>query len=119
MDRAWLVRFLEEPAILHPNARMPILFPAGRAGFAERWLVAESLLGPSTQPDSPKPATPGDHRAGRQAFINQGCATCHLLPNCRCRIRQTWAAGRARPGRPADPGDPGSVPGQSPWTLSG
>jgi mono/diheme cytochrome c family protein len=85
VERTWLLRWLEDPAAVHPDARMPTLFPAGRGGFTERWLVAESLLGPAPAPDSPKTPGPGDHRAGRQVFINQGCAACHQLPDLPAR----------------------------------
>src|SRR5262249_51984842 len=48
IDRAWLLDWLADPAKVRPEARMPTLFPDGRTGFVERWLVAEYLLGPAT-----------------------------------------------------------------------
>jgi len=87
--RAWLLRWLDNPAAVHADARMPALFPAGRAGFAERWLVTESLLGPAAPADAPKTPVPGDHRAGRQTFIHLGCAACHLLPDLPAKDQAT------------------------------
>ncbi|HEV3257632.1 MAG TPA: hypothetical protein VG013_12170, partial [Gemmataceae bacterium] len=77
--QAWLLDWLADPAKVRPGAHMPALFPPGRKGFVERWLVAEHLLGPS--PSTRSASVPGDHRAGRTAFISLGCAACHQLPD--------------------------------------
>jgi glucose/arabinose dehydrogenase/mono/diheme cytochrome c family protein len=80
LSRAWLLRWLDDPAKVHADARMPALFTSDRAGFVERWLLAEHLLGPAkSEPTAQKSA--GDHRAGRLAFLNLGCAACHLVPD--------------------------------------
>lgn len=78
LRRAWLTRWLEDPAKINPGARMPVLFDQTREGFVERTLITELL----TRPDPP-PASPsaGDHRAGRMAFIGLACATCHVVPD--------------------------------------
>src|SRR5262249_5410789 len=44
LGRDWLLRWLEAPAAVHADARMPSLFTPDRAGFIERWLVADYLL---------------------------------------------------------------------------
>jgi cytochrome c551/c552 len=81
VSRAWLLRWLEDPAKVHADARMPALFTRDRTGFVERWLLADHLLGPEKS-DRPAPVQPrGDHRAGRLAFLNLGCAACHFLPD--------------------------------------
>jgi cytochrome c551/c552 len=59
---------------------MPVLFAAGRQGFVERWLVTEKLLGPLAAAAPSDPDIPGDHRAGRTAFLSLGCVACHPLP---------------------------------------
>ncbi len=76
LNRAWLVDWLADPAKVRPDAHMPALFADDRAGFTERWLVATHLAGDRT----PEPV-PGDHRAGRLAFLSLGCAACHLVPD--------------------------------------
>jgi mono/diheme cytochrome c family protein len=79
LDRDWLLRWLDSPAQVRPDARMPALFATDRAAFVERWLLAEFLSGgPKPPPDN---ATTGDHRAGRLAFVNLGCAACHFVPD--------------------------------------
>src|SRR5262249_45564376 len=52
VQRDWLLRWLEDPAAVHADTRMPALFSADRTGFVERWLVADSLLGPGEPPPS-------------------------------------------------------------------
>ena len=57
---------------------MPAVFTNDRAGFVERWIVAESLTaGAAKREDVPA----GDHRRGRLAFLSIGCATCHSVPD--------------------------------------
>ncbi len=80
LDRAWLLDWLADPAKARPDARMPALFPDGRAGFVERWLVAEYLVGAGAGKRVP-PENTGDHREGRKTFIKLGCAACHFLPD--------------------------------------
>jgi mono/diheme cytochrome c family protein len=75
--RAWLLDWLADPAKLRADAHMPALFASDRAGFVERWLLAEHLGG---EPKKPEPIS-GDHRAGRLAFRSLGCAACHLVPD--------------------------------------
>ena len=50
----------------------------GGYGFGDR---ADALLG-SAEPPTPA-AVPGDHRAGRLAFIHFGCTACHPLLDLR------------------------------------
>ncbi len=80
IDAAWLLAWLEYPAKVRPDARMPALFRADRQGFVERWLVTVYLLGSAESVKRPPPEKAGDHRAGRTAFIGIGCAACHFLP---------------------------------------
>lgn len=80
LRRDWLLAWLAAPEKLLPEARMPVLFSNDRAGFVERWLIADALLGPAKK----EPATvvpSGDHRMGRRAFVGLGCAACHFLPD--------------------------------------
>jgi len=87
VTRGWLLKWLDDPARIHGDARMPALFGADRGGFAERWLIAEHLLGPggAVRPED-KPA--GDHRAGRLQFLSIGCVACHHIPD-QAREEQT------------------------------
>jgi glucose/arabinose dehydrogenase len=57
---------------------MPALFGNDRAGFVERWLVAESFATGLSKTNDPPP---GDHRLGRIAFLSLGCAACHFVPD--------------------------------------
>jgi len=79
INRAWLLEWLENPAKMRPDARMPALFDTDRKGFVERWILTEHLLGSSSS--GKRPAAVGDHRLGRREFISIGCATCHFLPD--------------------------------------
>jgi glucose/arabinose dehydrogenase/mono/diheme cytochrome c family protein len=81
IDRSWLLHWLEDPAKLHADARMPALFTADRMGFVERWLTADALLGAGGAREPAK--TTGDLRAGRLAFVSIGCAACHQVPDVR------------------------------------
>jgi mono/diheme cytochrome c family protein len=81
VSRAWLLKWLEDPAKVHADARMPALFTADRNGFVERWILAEHLLGPGEPTKGAAPA--GDHRQGRLAFVSLGCAACHQVPDLR------------------------------------
>jgi cytochrome c551/c552 len=85
MTRAWLLDWLEEPAKVRKEARMPALFAPDRRGWVERWIVAEHLLGadagPSPLPSFSQGGRPGDHRLGRQAFVSIGCTACHHVPD--------------------------------------
>lgn len=83
VQRDWLLRWLENPAAVHSDTRMPALFSSDRPGFVERWLIADTLLGPETKRSAPEPGTEGNHRTGRLAFIHLGCAACHPLPDLR------------------------------------
>jgi mono/diheme cytochrome c family protein len=76
----WLLRWLDNPAAVRPDARMPALFAGGRDGFVERWTIAEHLLHPAAA-KPPEKAPPGDHRDGRLMFVGLGCATCHFVPD--------------------------------------
>jgi glucose/arabinose dehydrogenase/mono/diheme cytochrome c family protein len=79
LNRTWLLHWLADPAKLRPDAHMPAQFSDDRAGFVERWLVADYLGVPA----DPKPVEPprGDHRTGKEIFASLGCAACHLLPD--------------------------------------
>jgi mono/diheme cytochrome c family protein len=91
VKREWLIGWLADPAKVRRGARMPALFAAGRQGFVERWLVADYLL-KSTAGKPVAKTGPGDHRAGKQAFLGLGCVACHTDP-------ERPAAGRADPDR--------------------
>jgi cbb3-type cytochrome oxidase cytochrome c subunit len=86
IQQAWLVEWLANPAKVGPGARMPALFPADRRGFVERALVAEYLLRETAAGKKPPDEKPGDHRAGRQAFLGLGCVACHDDPEKPARI---------------------------------
>ncbi len=77
LSRSWLIDWLDNPAKVRADARMPALFAADRTGAVERWLVAEYLSGPDRAPTKEA----GDHRMGRRQFVSYGCATCHFLPD--------------------------------------
>jgi mono/diheme cytochrome c family protein/glucose/arabinose dehydrogenase len=90
IGRAWLLKWLDDPARVHDGARMPALFSPDRTGFVERWIIAEFLLKPlaaaadaATDKDvRPRLVNPpGDHRLGRRQFVAIGCAACHYLPD--------------------------------------
>ncbi|MBI4606216.1 MAG: hypothetical protein HY721_29975 [Planctomycetes bacterium] len=77
--REWLLRWLDDPRSLHPQARMPRLFEPGGRGLAERWIIAEHLLR-SRRPAPPEEA-PRPWREGKKRFVETGCVACHLLPD--------------------------------------
>ncbi len=79
ISRNWLFNWLADPAKVRADAHMPALFTSDRAGFVDRWLIAQYLTrnAGNTQVE---PSGSGDHRAGRLAFLSLGCATCHFLP---------------------------------------
>jgi mono/diheme cytochrome c family protein/glucose/arabinose dehydrogenase len=79
LRRDWVLRWLEDPARMYSEARMPVLFPPTREGFVERWILAEALSGAESAQGRKPPA--GDHRAGRLAFLSVGCVACHLVPD--------------------------------------
>lgn len=80
LGRDWILNWLAEPSNVRADAHMPALFAADRAGFVERWLVADELAGhKESRRTEEKPR--GDHRAGRLAFIGLGCAACHFVPD--------------------------------------
>ncbi len=81
ISRRWLLHWLEDPARVRSEARMPALFAANRSGFVERWLIVEYLGKPAGDSKHSDPRSPGDHRMGRQTFIRLGCAACHFLPD--------------------------------------
>lgn len=72
------MNWLADPAKVRADAHMPAVFTNDRAGFVERWIVAEALTAGAVKRDD---ATSGDHRRGRLAFLSVGCATCHLVPD--------------------------------------
>jgi len=78
VSRGWLMNWLADPSKVRPDAHMPALFTADRAGFVERWIVADQLAGHEKR--SAEPAR-GDHRAGKIAFLSLGCAACHFAPD--------------------------------------
>jgi glucose/arabinose dehydrogenase/cytochrome c551/c552 len=88
ISRTWLLRWLEDPIKVRPEARMPALFAADRNGFVERWLIAEYLAKPGSDGKRADAPQRGDHRTGRQTFILLGCAACHFLPDA-ARASQT------------------------------
>jgi cytochrome c551/c552 len=80
IDPEWLMNWLENPAQLRREARMPTLFAADKTGYAERWLITRFLLKPEQKEKQPTAGTTGDHRAGKQAFLGLGCIACHFDP---------------------------------------
>jgi mono/diheme cytochrome c family protein len=80
LNRDWLLRWLEDPSHVRPEARMPALFAADRTGFVERSLVTDYLLNQNS-PHPPAQEPTGDHRLGRRQFILLGCAACHFMPD--------------------------------------
>ncbi len=79
VNRAWLLRWLEDPSRHRSGARMPALFPADRKGFVERWIVADYLLrAAGTRVEA---AAGADHRLGRREFLSVGCVACHFVPD--------------------------------------
>jgi len=83
VSKAWLLNWLADPTKVRANAHMPRLFKEDRAGFVERWIIAESL----TTHAPKKAGEGGDHRQGRLAFLSLGCATCHDLPETEAESR--------------------------------
>ncbi|MBY0523030.1 MAG: hypothetical protein K2R98_06510 [Gemmataceae bacterium] len=79
VNRAWLLEWLGDPAKHRGGARMPALFSADRAGFVERWIVTEHLMGPVKGEAKAGPS--GNHRNGRLAFVSIGCTACHQVPD--------------------------------------
>jgi mono/diheme cytochrome c family protein len=80
LSRRWLMNWLADPAKVLSDAHMPALFSADRAGYVERWLVADSLSGGRDE-KRVEPEKRGDFRAGRLAYLGLGCAACHLVPD--------------------------------------
>ena len=78
LGKTWVMNWLADPAKVRADAHMPAVFADDRAGFVERWIVAEALTAGAVKRDE---ATSGDHRRGRLAFLSVGCATCHLVPD--------------------------------------
>ncbi|HEX3151632.1 MAG TPA: hypothetical protein VHR66_26395, partial [Gemmataceae bacterium] len=79
LNRTWLMDWLNDPASIRAGAHMPALFTPDRAGYVERWLVADHLSG--GHENNANEPVPGDHRAGRIAFLGLGCAACHFVPD--------------------------------------
>src|SRR5207249_2569046 len=79
VNRAWLMNWLADPAKMRTDAHMPALFASDRAGYVERWLVADYLVGNRDKREPEK--TTGDHRQGRQQFMGPGCHACHIVPD--------------------------------------
>lgn len=80
MSAAWLTAWLDDPTRHRPGARMPQLFSDDEKGRHERELVAAYLLFRNGSSAKPANAPPGDHRAGKQAFLGMGCIACHDDP---------------------------------------
>jgi mono/diheme cytochrome c family protein len=76
LKREWVLNWLAGPAKVRDDARMPALFADDRAGFAERWLIADYLTRGEKRDESL-----GDHRQGRMAFVGLGCGACHFVPD--------------------------------------
>jgi len=79
VGRDWMMHWLAEPAKVRSAARMPALFASNRDGFVERWIVADQLSG--SQSKIAREVPKGEHRRGRLAFLNLGCAACHFVPD--------------------------------------
>lgn len=77
-NKAWLLNWLEAPWRVRPETHMPHVFTEDRAGFVERWILAEHLTtGAKRAEEQPT----GDHRRGRITFLSIGCAACHFVPD--------------------------------------
>src|SRR5262245_19751789 len=79
LGRAWLLKWLADPSKVRSDAHMPAVFSPDRAGFVERWLVADFLAGPDKKREENQPS--GDFRRGRLTFLGLGCAACHFVPD--------------------------------------
>jgi mono/diheme cytochrome c family protein len=80
VSRAWLLRWLEDPARVREAAHMPALFSPDRNGFVERFIVAESLLGARDPKETAADPHTGRDREGKKAFLGLGCIACHPVP---------------------------------------
>jgi cytochrome c551/c552 len=81
LSRDWLLSWLDDPAKVRKDARMPALFTSDRRGWVERWIVAEHLLGAEPGAKRAAAVKAGDHRLGRSAFVSIGCTGCHFVPD--------------------------------------
>ena len=77
LNTTWVMNWLANPGRLNPDSHMPGLFKDDRAGYVERWLVAEALTGSEKRAEDAS----GNHRNGRIAFLSVGCAACHFVPD--------------------------------------
>ena len=79
VSKPWLMDWLASPRKVRADSHMPNLFVDNRAGFVERWIITESLVGGGSKNSDDAPA--GDHRQGRLTFVSLGCAVCHIVPD--------------------------------------
>ncbi len=79
LSKNWIMNWLDDPAKMRPSPHMPHLFKDDRAGFVERWILAEHLTSGAGKRADDTPT--GDHRRGRITFLSVGCAACHLVPD--------------------------------------
>jgi cbb3-type cytochrome oxidase cytochrome c subunit len=81
LRKAWMYHWLGDPQALRPDAIMPRMFTADRAGEIERHAVTaylESLGGPLRLENTPLvgPAEPLE-TLGEELFTRTGCVVCH------------------------------------------
>ncbi|MBA4187641.1 MAG: hypothetical protein C0467_06435 [Planctomycetaceae bacterium] len=84
LNKAWLMKWLDDPASVRLDSHMPALFrdkqfQETRAGYVERWILAEHLTAGAPKPHADNPT--GDHRRGRITFLSIGCIACHVVPD--------------------------------------
>lgn len=79
LKAGWIFHWLDNPHAMRPEAVMPKLFPAGRQGEIERYVIATylaSLGGPIPADKLQKPDAKG-LASGAAAFQQLGCVVCH------------------------------------------
>ena len=89
LSRRWLFNWLADPTKVRADAHMPALFSPDRAGYIERWLVADYLSGGKDEKRMEE--KPGNHRGGRLEYLGLAVQRVTL-----CR-RSSFGAGRSQP----------------------
>jgi len=74
----WLDRWLQQPAAINPDHRMPVFNLDG----AERQQIIQALLGDQAFPEENSPPQISDELVarGRDVIISNRCAVCHEFP---------------------------------------
>lgn len=79
IQRDWFLAWLDDPSRHRASARMPALFAEDRAGFVERFVLADHFLGHAPARDPEQAAEPKKVEEGGKRFVSIGCAACHSL----------------------------------------